>query len=209
MKKKIFYIFAAIVVFLITQTIFALTTTDPKTALAHHLNSFTTMQMQFVEKTLDKNGGRISTERGEMMIWRPGRFRFVTRSPGEQIVIANGNKVWVYDVDLQQATEQTLSQRAFNPANLLSGNADEILKQFLIAMEAHGNTIVFHLSPISADMQIESVTIEFTDGVLSKMIVQQNAALSHEFDFVDVKTNVTFPSNLFEFHAPEGVNVLR
>ncbi|MFK3617120.1 outer membrane lipoprotein chaperone LolA, partial [Coxiella burnetii] len=96
---------------------------DATTQLSQLLSNFRTYQAKFNQITFDGQDRVIQQSHGRVMIMRPGRFRWETDSPTKQIIITNGKTLWVYDVDLSQATQQPLAQKTnINPASLLSGS---------------------------------------------------------------------------------------
>ncbi|MDP1346611.1 outer-membrane lipoprotein carrier protein LolA, partial [Klebsiella pneumoniae] len=54
---------------------------------------------------------------------RPNRFRFAYAKPFEQIIVADGQKVWIFDADLNQASTRKLADAlGATPAALLAGS---------------------------------------------------------------------------------------
>src|SRR5580704_14348669 len=67
------------------------------------LNAIRSMTANFNQVVKAKNR-EVSRSSGIMALERPGRFRWQTKSPMEQLVVADGQKMWIYDVDLEQVT---------------------------------------------------------------------------------------------------------
>lgn len=85
------------------------------------LNQAQTISGRFSQLTLDGSGTQLQETAGEMALKRPGQFRWHTDAPMEQLLISNGEKIWLYDPDLQQVTIQKMDQRlTHTPALLLS-----------------------------------------------------------------------------------------
>ena len=83
-----------------------------------------TLSGRFSQLTLDGSGTQLQETSGQLALKRPGLFRWHTDAPQEQLLVSNGQKVWLYDPDLMQVTIQTLDQRlTHTPALLLSGAA--------------------------------------------------------------------------------------
>ena len=59
-------------------------------------------QANFVQEVKDKSGKRIQLASGTMQFMRPGKFRWVYRKPFEQIIVGDGQRFWLYDVELNQ-----------------------------------------------------------------------------------------------------------
>ena len=91
----------------------------------------------FTQEVLDQNGRRIQSATGIMEFQRPGKFRWSYQKPYEQLIVGDGAKFWLYDVDLNQVTVKTLDVAlGSSPAALLSGS-NEIERGFTLA--EHGD----------------------------------------------------------------------
>ena len=75
------------------------------------LGSTQTITGSFSQLTLDSSGTQLQEAAGEMVLQRPGLFRWHTNPPLEQLLVSNGKKVWLYDPDLMQVTVQKMDQR--------------------------------------------------------------------------------------------------
>lgn len=188
-------------------TSIAFASVTPAMQLASQLNSFKTLSANFSEITTDASQQILQKSAGVMMISKPNYFRFETQSPTHQIIITNGKTLWVYDVDLMQATKQKIQNMPANPAKILSGNVSVLLKQFSVRLLSNKNNETFQLMPKKPE-QFRSVTIVFDHGVLKSMQVQSNLGQASVFTFTNVKRNPSLPSTLFHFHAPTGVDIL-
>lgn len=106
----------------------AMAADDSNTAAAKALNTYLAntknMTASFTQTTSGSSkslsAGKFS---GSMMVKRPNKFRWETKSPSEQLIVANGSSLWIYDKDLSQATKQNVDSQIGNtPALLLSGD---------------------------------------------------------------------------------------
>ena len=102
--------------------------------LTELLGQAQTLTGRFSQLTLDGSGTQLQEASGEMSLKRPGLLRWHTDAPMEQLLVSNGEKVWLYDPDLQQVTIQALDQRmTHTPALLLSGDVSKIRENFTIS----------------------------------------------------------------------------
>src|SRR5258708_7700972 len=81
----------------------ALYAQSPTEELQGKLNAINKMSANF-DQTIKAGNREVSNSLGTMALSRPGRFRWQTKSPLEQIIVADGKKLWIYDVDLEQVT---------------------------------------------------------------------------------------------------------
>ena len=192
----------------ISQAIFANPSLSAAAKLSGLLNQFSTFQAQFKQKTIDPENNILQTSDGKMMLVRPGRFRWETNNPTHQIVITDGKVLWVYDIDLKQATEQKIQNSAINPAKLLSGDTHALLNNFDVRMIPHQNVLVFQLMPKKPNQQFRSVSMSFVNDKLSAMQIENSLQQTTTFSFSNVKLNENLSPSLFKFKAPNGVDVL-
>src|SRR3990167_7297198 len=118
----------------------------------HLLSQAQTLTARFSQLTLDGSGTQLQETAGELSLKRPGLFRWHTDEPQEQLLVSNGQQVWLYDPDLQQVTIQKLDQRqTHTPALLLSGDVSEIRQNFDITYKEAGDVVDFNLKPKGND----------------------------------------------------------
>lgn len=206
MKK--FY--QAIITVMVGLTLFtSANASTPLQNLQQKLSSFQGLKAHFQQALYTDKRVAASKSSGNMLILRPGKFRWETHTPNEQILVADGNLLWIYDVDLEQATKQKLDTTDSNsPALFLSGDVKEIPKRFIVTEEKVGNSLGFKLNAKSSDDMFQSIKIVFQADKLSKMIVETRIGQRSEFNFSQVEINPPFPSSTFNFKPPAGVDVL-
>jgi len=181
---------------------------SPNAMLLTELNRFTTLSASFTETTLDASHHVLQSSNGVMMVLKPNYFRFETLKPTHQLIITNGKTLWVYDMDLQQATHQSLQNMPINPAKVLSGNNSALFSTFNISMTRKGNYAIYHLTPKKVTQSFRAIDIVFNAHVLQKMVVYTTLGQTSVFVFSNVKNNPSLDKTLFEFHPPTGVDIL-
>jgi outer membrane lipoprotein carrier protein len=173
------------------------------------LSNFHAMSANFAQKTVVKNGVTKSSA-GTMALKRPGKFRWEITQPNHQIVIADGRYLWIYDVDLEQATKRDLSKDSNSPALLLSGSTSALEQRFEIEnFQTKGSKKTFQLKPKSDQDMFQKVMIVFDNDQLSQMSVIDSLGQKNIFSFSGVKINPTLSATLFQFHPPKGVDVIQ
>lgn len=145
---------------------------------------------------------------GVMQVKRPGQFRWETTSPMQQLIVTNGQTVWIYDPDLEQATRQQMDSQVGNtPALLLSGQPDQIKKAFRVT-QPNRAIANFVLYPRHKDGSFESLTIRFQGDMPIQMILQDSLGQKTDIQFSDVKLNPRLNDQLFVFKPPAGTDVI-
>ena len=98
-----------------------------------------TITARFSQLTLDGSGTQLQETAGEMSVKRPGLFYWHTDAPQEQLMVSDGQKVSLWDPDLEQVTIKKLDQRLTQtPALLLSGDVSKISDSFDITSKQIG-----------------------------------------------------------------------
>lgn len=168
------------------------------------------MQAKFEQHTLDPKNQPLQTLQGEMQVKRPGLFRWDTQKPFAQQIIANGQSVWVYDPDLQQATRHKLDQQVGNtPALLLSGDSKKIASSFSVSQEkAPGKLSVFILKPRDKEAVFESLRVTFNGSQLNSMQLKDSLGQRTDISFSQIQVNGKIAESIFQFTPPKDVDVI-
>ncbi len=176
--------------------------------LAQYLASFHTMTANFVQTIYDANHQIMQKNIGSMAISRPGRFRWQVKQPNSQLLIADGNYLWIYDMDLSQATRQKLDKNKMtSPASLLSGSLTDLKSRFKVTHIKSGAD-TFKLEPKKSEDLFESIELSFGQGKLNRMQLMDNLGSSSLFEFANVVMNPTIDTVFFQFKPPKGVDVI-
>lgn len=178
--------------------------------LTELLNQAQTINARFSQLTLDGSGTQLQETAGQLALKRPGLFRWHTDAPMEQLLVSNGEKVWLYDPDLQQVTIQTLDQRlTHTPALLLSGDVSKIRENFEISHKEGGNVVDFILKPKSKDTLFDSLRLSFRNKVLNDMQLFDSIGQRTNILFLNVQMNEPQDDAQFTFEIPAGADVIQ
>ena len=169
------------------------------------LTNTKSMTANFSQTTKGASNGQFS---GSMSVQRPNNFRWETKSPSEQLIVANGNSMWVYDKDLEQATKQGVDSQVGNtPALLLSGDPSKIDKNFKIT-QPYDNKNYYVLYPKSGDASFKNLSVSFSGGKPVMMVLNDTLGQTTSIKFSNIKMNPSINSNQFKFTPPKGVDVI-
>jgi len=168
-----------------------------------------TLSGRFSQLTLDGSGTQLQETSGQLALKRPGLFRWHTDAPQEQLLVSNGQKVWLYDPDLMQVTIQTLDQRlTHTPALLLSGDVSKIRENFEITFKEGGDVVDFILKPKAKDSLFDSSIgrTDFPQGNHMQLI--DSIGQRTNILFREVKMNQPLDAAQFNFEVPPGADVI-
>jgi outer membrane lipoprotein carrier protein len=160
---------------------------------------------------------RVKTSLGVFEFERPGRFRFQYTKPFAQTLVADGQTLWMYDVDLNQVTARKQAQvLGSTPAAILTSATDLKALQADFAFQAEPDKDGLQWMraiPKAKDGQIQSVLAAFraTDKgpALAVLEVQDSFGQRSVLTFSDYEANPTWGADHFQFKPPAGVDVLR
>ena len=182
---------------------------NPAAIVERYLSKLTSWSADFEQTIDDESGKTLRTASGHLYLQRPGKFRWDYQKPAEQLVLADGKRLWFYDKDLQQANVRDMNAALANtPATLLAGGAP-LSSQFEIrALPATEGLEWFQLIPKTADSDFQAVRIAFAKGELVRMLLADKLNQITSLKFSAAHRNVAIPADQFSFTAPPGVDVI-
>jgi outer membrane lipoprotein carrier protein len=165
----------------------------------------------FTQVVTSPDGAKKKTSSGSFEFARPNRFRFAYTSPYEQLIVGDGEQVWLHDVDLQQVTVRPSSQAlGATPVALLAGNALDKDFELKPLPSAQGIDWVQATPRAAADTTgFQWLRVGFRANTLAAIELQDNFGQRSSLTFADVKTNLAPSPDAFRFTPPKGVEVLR
>jgi outer membrane lipoprotein carrier protein len=195
-------ILSFIIILVPMQTVWA-ASVDELTPL---LNSLKSSKADFTQTIMNGRGQILQQTSGMMTLQRPGRFRWEVKAPNRQLLIADGQHIWFYDVDLQQVTiqkQQTID--ASSPAVLLSEAPKNLTAHFMISplTDVQG----FHLVPKDKKAIFQSITLIFQQNKLREMRLIDKLGQQTVVNFSQVKLNPYLSPQTFHFIIPTNKNI--
>ncbi len=177
--------------------------------LQARLNAIRTMSASFGQVVSAKQH-EVSRSSGTMALSRPGHFRWQTKSPMEQLVIADGQKLWVYDVDLEQVTVKKQEKGFGGTAALfLSGYDDTVTRDFDVTTYKEGNKEYFDLHAKSNKANFQRMKLAFEGSMLTGIELFDQLGQHTDVTLSKIKNNPTLAPDLFKFKTPKGVDVVK
>ncbi|HMB73865.1 MAG TPA: outer membrane lipoprotein chaperone LolA [Gammaproteobacteria bacterium] len=145
---------------------------------------------------------------GQFLLLRPDRFAWYYETPYEYQVIADGESLWTYDVDVEQITVSPLSDIAESPAMLLSGEGS-VSENFSVRDVASidGREWI-ELVPKTEDSEFVSARIAFRDGLPEALELVDGLSQVTRIEFSDIEINSGLRRREFDFDPPRGVDVI-
>ncbi len=170
------------------------------------LQSFKSLQANFVQSISDHQGGLSDQQSGTLMIQKPNQFRWEVTQPNAQLFISDGKNLWNVEPDLEQATRSKLTQNlSTTPLLLLSGDVTDLHKIFTVTQLGVGQYL---LVPIDHDSLVKSVTLNFDHNTIEKISVVNTMGQTAIVTFSQVRFNVAVPANTFVYKPASDVQVI-
>lgn len=191
---------------LIPALSFAETGTD---RLNEFVETVETLSAHFTQTVTDADGQLMEEAEGEFYLSRPGQFRWDYTQPYPQEIVADGEQVWFYDVDLEQITtreqQQALSE---TPASLLSGEGVPEDQYDIQNVSTRDGLMWVALTPKEAESNYQQLQLGFHDDGLREMLMEDSFGQTTRLVFSDVEKNPDLDAAIFDFEAPAGVDVV-
>lgn len=162
----------------------------------------------FTQTVTSPDGAKKKVSSGQFEFARPDRFRFAYAKPFEQLIVADGEKVWIYDADLNQASSRRLSQAlGATPAALLAGGA--IDRDFtLAALPSREGVDWVEARPKDKDAQFQAIRVGFRGKDLAEVEVVDAFGQRSLLAFDGFAANAAVAPEAFRFVAPAGAEVI-
>jgi outer membrane lipoprotein carrier protein len=173
------------------------------------LNGLDGLQAQFEQVLTDRNGQIVDEASGSLAIKRPDRFRWDYREPHEQVIVADGSRVWLYDSDLEQVTVRKLDETlSATPAMLLSGEG-ALEDNFTVTQVQEDDGIQWvRMEPRRNDTDFKWVRLGFEGAVLKYMQLADKLGQTTRLEFSRVERNPPLDPSRFIFTVPPGADVI-
>jgi len=168
-----------------------------------------TLRATFTQELLDEQGAVQKRSSGEVLLARPGRFRWDYAPPDAQTIVSDGAQLWIHDPELAQATVRPIDGTlARSPAALLGGSAP--LGDSFVATDlgaADGLRWVA-LEPRVKDADFEKVKLGLGPRSVAVMELTDAFGQTTRIRFADAEVNGPVDAARFRFVPPPGTDVV-
>ncbi len=176
--------------------------------LQRYLENYKSLTGQFTQMISSEKSQHIQSSAGEFWIQKPNRFRWHYSTPYVQKIISNGEKLWIYDEDLEQVTIKEASQSIeSSPLAVIVGATSLDTAFDVTPVDGLDNLQWLRLIPNAEANSFEFIEVGFKNGLLSTMRLKDNFGQTTYLTFTDVMVDTSIDTNRFEFAVPEGADV--
>ncbi|OYZ03280.1 MAG: outer membrane lipoprotein carrier protein LolA [Polaromonas sp. 28-63-22] len=169
----------------------------------------------------DGQAPKIKTSTGSFEFLRPNRFKFIYKKPFEQSIVADGQTLWLYDVDLNQVTSRKLAQVLNGtPAAVIAAAADlkGLQADFtLTPLPEKAGLQWVEATPKTKEGQLQSIRVGFKavenqgqkGTELGILEILDSFGQKSVMTFSQFEINPALSAADFQFKPPAGADVIR
>ena len=163
----------------------------------------------FTQKVFDNKGKVIQSSSGVLAFYRPGKFRWEYQKPYPQLIVGDGERLWVFDSELNQVTVKKLEgSLGSSPAALLAGSNEIETLYNLDAKGPKSGLDWLEAFPKTDDTMFAKVRMGFKGNMLEIMELYDHLGQVTEIRFNRIERNPKLPADTFSFTPPKGADVL-
>jgi outer membrane lipoprotein carrier protein len=184
------------------------------TAVSEFINlttKTTDYQAQFEQKVKDQFGSVKDQSHGILLLKKPFKFAWHTKTPYEQKVISDGSTLWTFDIDLDQVNIQDVNKAAGStPVFILQADAAELTQSFHVSLLNSGDSTAqtFELIPKENSEAFERLMIMFKDSMMVELLMFDSLGQQTVVNFKQGKLNQGIAEQEFSLTIPEDVDVI-
>ncbi len=167
------------------------------------------LRADFIQRVFDERSQIVQSSSGQMLMQKPGKFRWNYRTPAEQVIVADGDRLWAYDVDLAQVTVRKLDKAlSATPLALLSGAAP-IEDTFTVGEARNRDGLAWYeLTPKQQQPEFRLLRVAFKAELLVSLELEDGFGQRTRLDFQKLERNPALDPALLKFAPPPGVDVV-
>lgn len=170
------------------------------------LESFTA---GFVQTLYDENQQPVEESHGQAWLQRPGLFRWEYETPYKQTIVADGERMWIHDEDLEQVTVRKVERALGTAPIMLLSESEPLSEQFEIIERGEREGLYWvELQPKVEDTDFRRIFLGLDDESLKVMELRDRFDQATQIRFHHVRLNPEIDPGRFEFTPPEGVDVI-
>ena len=181
-------------------------------ALDQYLDGLNSLRVSFTQSIIDARGHESDRSSGELLVLRPGRFRWDIHPSGGgagQLLVADGRNLWFFDRDLEQVTVKPADAAlSSTPAMLLSGGTD-VRKSFDVSDAGSDQGLTWvRVAPRSPAADFREARLGFAHGELKRMILNDKLGQTATLVFDRSQRNAPVSVEEVSFTPPAGADVI-
>ena len=172
------------------------------------LDQVHSLRADFQQSLYDEEDHKLDDASGKVYIARPGRFRWDYTEPYLQEIVGDGEKVWIYDSELEQVTVRPLGDALGDTPVMLLSSVEPVENSFEVrAVDGPDGYQWAELTPLGEQVSFTAIRLGFDGDTLRVMELSDAFGQLTRLRFTDVERNPELEPGLFQFTPPEGADV--
>lgn len=168
-----------------------------------------TLSAVFHQTVFDESMNPLEASSGQVHMQRPAKFRWVYETPYAQEIVGDGERVWIYDADLEQVTVSAVDTTlGDSPAMLLSSDRPIDESFALRDLPPQGTVSWVELTPLGSEATFTAIRLGFDASSLRLMELLDGFGQLTQIEFQDLRINPTLDAGLFTYAPAAGVDVM-
>jgi outer membrane lipoprotein carrier protein len=181
----------------------------PAARLAALLAPVERLSAEFTQTVLGAHHELLESAEGYLRLARPQQFKWVLQAPYPQTIVTSGDRLFIYDPDLNQVQVKPLTEALTGtPALVLLGSAADIDSQFTVSDAMVDGLHRFVLIPKDPDALYTELHLVFSDTRLVRIEIVDSLGQLTDVSFHNVQINGTLASDEFQFVMPADADLI-
>ncbi len=177
------------------------------------LDDIRSLTADFKQELWSADQELLQTDTGSLSLQRPNRFRWTYRNPDEPgdptklVVVADGTRLWIHDVELEEVTVTPFDEVGTSPAMLLSG--DRTVREEFDVVGTHelDGLDWIKLEPTGGS-DFASISIAFSGTEPRRLELVDGLGQVTRIELENLVVNPRIDDDVFELDLPKGVHVI-
>jgi len=197
---------AAMLLLVVTAS---LASANDRTRLDAFVSETKSFTAGFEQTLYDADSTPLQVSSGTIQLKRPGRFVWTYVKPTQQRLISDGDKLWLYDEELEQVTVNALADKVGGTPLVILMGTKPLDEEFDVKVLGAAEGIDwFELIPKQESTDFESLFVGLDKLGLAAMELRDNFGQATQIVFSDMKPGAAIDDSVFVFKVPEGVDVI-
>jgi outer membrane lipoprotein carrier protein len=177
--------------------------------LRAYLDTFDSLRARFRQEVVNRDMEVVEQASGEVILQKPGHFAWNYAQPFERVIMSDGERIWLYEADLEQVTVRRFdSGIGETPASLLTGTAD-VLDHFDYVGASSADGLEFiQIKPRSPESDFASIILGFDGDDLVQIALLDRLDQRTRLYLTEIESPTSVRAEDFVFVIPAGVDVI-
>jgi outer membrane lipoprotein carrier protein len=190
-------LFALLALTLLVPT--GLRAADGSQRLEDYLKGLSSLKSSFEQVTFNADRTQMMEASGTFYLQRPGRFRWEYDTPNRQVIVADGKRVYLHDLDLDQVSHQSQAKALRGTPALLLASGGPIEDHFKTRpIESRDGRDWVELIPKASDTDVVRIELGFGGKELDSLIMEDSFGQMTRLNFSATQRNPSLDPDLFE-----------